>query len=204
MLNYIKELFFKKDKKEKDTYADDMFDGIEVMEEDIDYSEYPDPIIIDSKQDKNILFLDDINNVWLLYEDDILTIKNIYGKDIYKDFNIIKCLNTTAGFTAHKFISTSNIKIDYAIIDITLGYGVKLNDGRYIEYDGIDVLLSLLKKNKDLKFIFSTAHSLNRKNATINYYFNKFEHATKLKFEDYYMNKNDERYKTIYKLLYKD
>jgi len=168
----------------------------------IDFESYPDPEVIDNKKDKTIFFLDDINNMWYLYNKDIEEIKEKHDKNILEEFNIVKCFGQKAGFIAHKLTSNKHIKIDYAILDITLGYGVKLKNGEYVEYDGIDVFMKLYKDNPDLKFIFCTAHTLNIKNPTVGYYFKKFEDKTGLNFKDYYVSKNSNRKDPIFKMLY--
>jgi len=208
MLNIFKR-FFKKEKndnnkeynnKELDKLLTDIQDGVES----IDYDKYGNPGISRVENGKTILILDDIQNMWYLYGEDFKDIKRVYDKDVNEDFNIITCLGPKAGFIAHKFIHENYEHVDYAILDITLGYGVKLTNGDYVEYDGIDVFLELYKRNPDLKFIFCTAHTLNKKNPTVGFFFKKFEDATGLNFSNYYLNKNSERYKRIYELLYKD
>jgi len=207
MFNRIKNLFKRKEDKSKSTSEielDEILDSIQDGVDFIDYDTYPNPEIIDNNSDKTILFLDDIDNMWYLYNLDLNKIKEKYGHDVKKEFNIIKCFGETAGFTAHKFICKNYKKVDYAILDITLGYGVKLKNSEYVEYDGIDVFLKLYEKNPDMKFIFCTAHTLNIKNPTVGYFFKKFEKVTGLNFKDYYVSKNSDRYESIYKLLYED
>jgi hypothetical protein len=203
-LKKIKDLFKKKvsEKINNESLLDDLLNGIQDGVEEIDYDKYPNPEIIDNGSDKTILFLDDMVNMWFLYDLDIHEIKDKYKKDVYEDFNIIKCFGREAGFTAHKFIFKNYKKVDFAILDITLGYGVKLLNGEYVEYDGIDVFLELYKRNPDMKFLFCTAHTLNIKNPTVGYFFKKFESETGLKFKDHYLNKNSKRSEAIYKLLY--
>ena len=203
MFDKLKKLLnFKSKDSEEISDFDNILDDIQDSVVSIDYDRYPDPEIIDNGKEETILFLDDIPNMWYLYNTDMDRIKSEHGRDIRKEFNIIKCLGEKAGFTAHKFIFKDYKKVDYAILDITLGFGVKLTNSEYVEYDGIDVLLELYKRNPDMKFIFCTAHTLNKKNPTVGYFFKKFESATGLKFEDHYVNKNSDRYKDIFKLLY--
>lgn len=203
-LNKIRSLFKKEDKpEEKDLDSlEDILTEMQYTASEIDFSEYPDPEIIDNGADKTLLILDDMSNIKLLYNLDFKKIKDNFNKDVLKDFNIVYCLGNQAGFTAHKFILNTDTKIDYAILDITLGYGVKLISGEYIEFDGVDVFRELYIKNKDLNYIFCTAHSLNRKNPTVNSFFTKYEDIVKKNIKDNYVNKNSDRYLHIKNLLY--
>ena len=207
-MNFIKNLFSNKSTAQVTEIDDELNDILEEMQDDVDivdYSVYPDPDIKNIGSDKTILWLDDMTNMKVLYGLDINKVKNIYKEDINKDFNIINCFGKYAGFIAEKYIhSDDRLKIDYALVDITLGYGIKLTNGDYVEYDGVDIMLDLLKLNPDMKFMFCSAHTLNRKNPTVNGFFTKFEDATGLDISNYYINKNSDRYVDIHKLLYED
>jgi len=204
MFNKIKNFFklYKKETPLSEDALEDLLQGLQDGKAVVDYNDYPSPEIIENNKDKTIFFLDDISNMWYLYNSDIITIKKKHDVDLLKEFNIIKCFGEKAGFSAYKFTETEYRKVDYAILDITLGYGIKLRSGEYIEYDGIDIFLRLRELNPDIKFIFCTAHTLNKKNPTVGYFFDKFESNTGLKFKDYYLNKSSDRAAVIYNLLY--
>ncbi|MGE3593804.1 MAG: hypothetical protein AB7G52_15100 [Arcobacter sp.] len=214
ILNSIRDIINKSNsvfKKDSENRIKCCHDGINVISrtrdeimESMDYSTYKDPVIINKDNDKTLLILDDINVSMALYESDFNRIKRTYSKDIKNDFKVVNVIGTTAGFMAHKYIVVNNNKIDYAILDITLGYIVKLNNGEYLEFDGIDIAIDILKSNQGAKFLFSTAHTLNRRNPTMEYYFSKFETATGLNIEDYYLNKNTDRAEKIYHMLYEE
>ena len=153
--------------------------------------------------DKNItiLILDDIPESITLYNSDFLRIGKRYNKNILEDLKIVYTIGRPAGYIAYKYIIEYPNTINYAILDITLGYIIKLEDGEYIELDGIDIAIYLLRHNTNIKFLFSTAHTLNRRNPTMEYYFKKFESETGLNIEDYYLNKNSDRAEKIYNMI---
>ena len=210
MIDFIKNLFNKKPIPQVTEIDDELNDILEEMQDDVDivdYSTYPDPVINNIGSDKTVLWLDDMTNMKTLYDLDVNKIKVSYNEDVNKDFNNISCFGKYAGFIAEKYMHMEEgdrLKVDYALVDITLGYGIKLTNGYYVEYDGVDIMLDLLKLNPDMKFMFCSAHTLNRKNPTVNHFFTKFEDATGLDISNYYINKNSDRYVDIHKLLYED
>ena len=54
----------------------------------------------------------------------------------------------------------------------------------------------------NIKFLFLTAHTLNRRNPVLSNYFEKFEESTGKSIEDFYLNKNVDRFNKLYELLY--
>jgi hypothetical protein len=208
MLKYIKLLtrLFKKDNTSTispileaitETHAKTVYDTA------IDYTSIPSAEVSCVGCDKPYLFImDDIPETYILYSVDFKNIKRLYQKDVLNDFTLVKCLDPRAGLMAHKYCSIENGKVDYAILDITLGYIVKLQDGAYVEFDGVDIAILILDKNPNAKILFSTAHTMNRRNADIMYYINKFETVTGLNINNYYMNKNSDRVSRINSFLY--
>lgn len=173
--------------------------------EDIDFEQFRMPSIRGNKEGKkSILLLDDLPFVINLYENNFKKIKRNYNVDVFEDFKLIYATESDCGGKILKYIylDTLNHKIDYAILDITLGYICRTKNKKPIEIDGIDVALILLEKNPDLQFKFISAHTLNKHNKTMQMYFDKFEKNTNLNIEDYYINKNGDQITPIYELLY--
>jgi len=105
---------------------------------------------------KNLLIIDD--NLGLIsLINDILEMSRLD-----KDINSI-CIQTSyAGFIYKIITEKYNLKIDYAIIDITFGgIIVDTHDGN-IKYEGVMVFKDLINKNKELKYLFYTGNSLNK------------------------------------------
>lgn len=141
----------------------------------------------------------DINS---LYGADFQMIKVGKNIDIYKLFNIYQATGCSCGVEAVKFIN--NNKIDYAILDLTLGNFCKLNTGssKFIEIDGVDLGIAIKNKNPDVKMIFSTAHIFNTRYPEFQEYIDKFESNTTGKFITHYLNKlNDDRTEEFCKFL---
>lgn len=200
------QIFFKKKDENEQGVVCELENGPSrprgVIIDSIDYDEYEEPEIINHDGEKTLFILDDIPDSLTLYRIDFSNIKRRFKKNVDKDFKIVKCVGATAGFKAHKFINVEHNKIDYAILDITLGYIKKLNNGEYLEFDGVDIAIDILEDNPDAKILFSTAHTLNKRNPTMKYYFEKFENNTGKKIEDHYLHKNSERVTPIKGLLY--
>jgi len=176
----------------------DYVDEVKVIK--VDLETFDDPNITNPKGRKTFLFMDDIEESDYLFTVDFSNIKKDYGYDIYKELKIVKCYGNNAGFIADKYI-TNNPKIDYAVLDITLGSSIKLASGQYIEYDGVDIALKILENNPKAKILFCTAHTLNRRNPLMQDYINKFEENTNLVIDNFYLNKNDDRVTAYAKFL---
>jgi len=176
---------------------EDIFDSkdysVDFKVNQLDLNTFEDPIIINSDKEKTLLILDDIEESDYLFNIDFRIIKEKYGYDIFKELKIVKCYGKQAGFIAKKYLSNPDNKVDYAILDITLGNSLKLADGSYIEYDGIDIGLQILEQNPEAIIRFLTAHTLNRRNPMMMEYFNKFESNTNKLIDDFYINKNGDR-----------
>jgi len=202
IIDYVKTLIVDKKSLENKTNIEAPTHTRKEIIDSLDYDKYNAPEITCGTPGTNIFILDDIPDSLTLYDIDFSTIKRQYKKNVCNDFQVINCVGSTAGFKAHKFIAIEKNKIDYAILDITLGYLVRLDNGEYIEFDGIDIAIDILGVNPDAKIRFSTAHTLNKRNPTMEYYHNKFTKLTGKKLQNYYFNKNDNRAEKIYQFLY--
>lgn len=168
----------------------------------VDYSKFGKLEITKGQTGKTLLIVDDIPEAVLIYKTYFRRILRKYNNSVERDFTIVEATGYDAGYKAYRYIVIDNEKVDYAILDITLGHIVRLEKGEYVEIDGIDLAILLLEKNPDIKFVFLTSHTLNRKNISIEYYFNKFETTTGKKIEDYYLNRNSVTVEGLYEFLY--
>lgn len=166
-----------------------------------DFSALPKPQITNPDAEKTFLMVDDIPYTKLLFKQDFKTILPLHGKDIENDFKIVECFGNKAGWMAYKYAVLDNNKIDYGMFDITLGHVLKYNE-RIMDIDGIDIAYHIKNKFESMKFLLFTAHSLNKDSAIINRYITKLKNALNINLQDVYLNKNSDRYETIYKLLY--
>ena len=168
----------------------------------IDYSKFKSLEYVNTKQ-KTLLLVDDIEISEFLYKADFDGLLSMYKLDVMKEYNYVKALGPVCGYSAINFIRTSEVLITHAILDLTLGHIEIVSDGTYIEVDGVDIAIELYKHNPDVKILFSTAHSLDNKNSTVKYYFNKLQEATGRSLLDLYLNKNGDRKDSLYNLLKK-
>lgn len=209
MLSFFKNIFGKKEcdiSGEDCEYFTSPVKSREELLSSIDFSEYADVKYLSNNPGaKTIFILDDIDVTEDIYTIDYGKIKQKYDKDIFKEFTVIGAFGTNAGFMAEKFIRESNVQIDYAILDINLGNMLRLGVDDFIEFDGIEIAHDLVLKYPNAKFIFSTAHTLNNKNSSMIYYFNRFAELFDNKvLSDYGMDKKGDRVTNIYNFLYKD
>ena len=158
----------------------------------INMDDFDDPVIINPEKRRTLLLLDDISESEILFNIDFNNIKTKTGYDIFKEFKIVKCYGKYAGFIAAKYLE-KNKRIDYAILDITLGTSIKLANGGYKEYDGIDIGISILNNNKSAHILFLTAHTFNKRNPLMRAYFDKFDSDTDRDITEIYLNKNSDR-----------
>lgn len=139
-----------------------------------------------------LLIVDD-GDVNSLYGADFQILNTLYKFNVYENFNVYQATGINCGLEAIKLINT--IKIDYAILDLTLGNfcRIKEDSDKYVEIDGVDLGITLFNKNKEAKILFSTAHIFNTRYPEFQEYLDKFESATGLKFIEHYLNKLNDR-----------
>ena len=167
----------------------------------MDYSNLGDIEIVNPDKEKTILTLDDVLYTNFLYIEDIRKIKEKYGLDVYKDFKIVRCLGPNAGLMAYKYFIIDKNPCDFGLLDITLGQRVNVTGSWHMELDGMDIAKYILELNPNFKFVLCTAHTINKTNYVVNNYNNKCKKLFGKELDAYYLNKNSERYKTIYNLL---
>ena len=165
----------------------------------LDLSVFKEPTIY-GIGDKKLLLLDDVGMMYNLYKITFGKINRLYNVNVENNFSIVSSIGKLSGYMAYKYIL--NNKIDYALLDITLGDLVRNKLNNSVEIDGIDIAIKLLELNPDIKFKFISAHTLNKRNYTMVNYFNKFESVTNLDISKYYIYKNGDMCKDIYNFLY--
>lgn len=209
--NYLKNKLLGNKETKVEVTEEEAIDSIpnEVLLMEVDYSKVPEPEIINPKAEKSVLIVDDQDIVSILYKNDINRIKDELGADINSDFKVIKCLDKDSGLTAFKIICMDNVKIDFALLDLTLGCMAKVKISgdkelyRYAEVDGADLGIYIKERNPDAKILFVTAHTMNKDNAIVAKYANKLkEHGLDL--FSIYLSKNSlSRHESIHDLIYK-
>lgn len=201
---YLKNIFTKKSTTTTTTTTDEPVAKIpnEILLMELDYTMYPQPRITNPDGQKTILVVDDYDLTNILFINDMRLVKEKYNREVSTDFRIIACLHQEAGFQAYKVINIDKHKIDYAILDLTLGNIVRLPNGDFVELNGPDIAIELLKTNPDVKIVFCTAHTMNKDNATIAKYADKLrDHGIDL-FNNVVLKNSENRYIDFYKFLY--
>ena len=206
MLSFLKKLF-KKDKNNNikeniDNLIEDEKNKLLSIEEKlklVDFSIYDDPKISNIKEEPVLLILDDVPDSEILYNIDFKNMERKYNFNPYKEMKVVKCLGATAGFKAFKYINKPENKIDYAVLDITLGFSIKLKTGDVLELDGVDIAIEILKRNPKAKIIFCTAHTMNSRNPIMKYYIDKYYDYTGKDISKCAVYKNSNRMEELYK-----
>ena len=167
----------------------------------LDLNKYQDVVYMnDFDEDRpTILIMDDIIDTYDLYKVDFSKMKHKYKLDVYEKYNVVAALGSSAGFIAYKFI-ISGRRLDYAILDITIGSIVKFPNGEFLDVDGIDIAISI-DKYSTAKSLFSTAHTLNRKNLVMEYYISKYEEYSGMEINEQSISKNANRVEPIYNFI---
>ena len=132
-----------------------------------------------------LLIVDDNEGLISLIEDILET------SEYANKLNVLKISSIYAGFIFSLIQEKDkDLKIDYAIID--LSYGGVLHHEKYgnIRYEGISVFENVYKKNKDLKFFFYTGNNLNPYVYSSKKILDHFNSITNKDLKDYVVYKN--------------
>ena len=203
--NYLKNIFVKNQEENKEKEDDKKVERIpnEILLLNHDYSNVALPKIVNETSDKSLLIVDDYELTSVLYENDFVNIKEEYKINVEKDFKVIRCLDKDSGLQAFKIVYIDKVKIDYALLDLTLGCMAKLPNNQYAEVDGADLGIYIKKFNPDAKILFVTAHTMNIDNYVVAKYADKLKkHGLDLL--SLYLSKNSlTRYASVHDLLYK-
>lgn len=201
--NYLKSKLIKTEQKEEQEEQPVEKIPNEILLQEIDYSGYGEPKITNPDKDKTVLIVDDYDLTNVLFTNDFKTIHKEFQVYPEEDFRIIRCICVDAGFQAYKAIAVDKLKIDFALLDLTLGNLVRLPNGEFADIDGAELAIALKKVNPDAKILFVSAHTTNKNNATVAKYSKKLEKYG-IDLHTNYCSKNDiNRHKLIYNLLYK-
>ena len=156
---------------------------------------------------KTLMIVDDYKDVIYFFDRGF---KKIREKDVnrfvYETHNVYQIIGNTCSLSALKLINTK--KVDMAIIDLSLGDITKFTPEVKINLDGVDIAIELLKKNKECKFVFATAHNFGSNNegsgSIRSKYSEKFKLLTGKDIKDYVVSKNDieKLYNKFEELLY--
>ena len=142
----------------------------------IDYASLKQPVFANGydPKKKTIIMLDDIESTYFLYETAINSLDRINNEKFLDKFNVIYFFGKNVGFTFVNFLKTTDYKIDYAILDITINTIARV-DTTTLFYDGVDVAIAIDKKFPDCKIIFNTMHTMNPRNTTVSSFMAKFK-----------------------------
>lgn len=170
----------------------------------LDLSGYQNEVYInDYRPDRKTLFImDDLPTTEVLYTVDFKNINNDFGFNVNEKFNIIMLYDRKVGFAALKFLK-KQLKIDYCILDINIDSLEKYDSGDYLDLDGIDIAIEMMKYNQDTKVIFSSAYTLDIKNPLMLEYITKYETHFNKSLVENTIDKNSVRYKVLYEFLRK-
>lgn len=166
----------------------------------LDYKDIPSPSSLRNDNEKVLLIVDDIEYTDLLYIDDFNLIEKDYGYKVYDEYRVIKAYGKDAGKIVWDYFILNDCRLDKAIIDLTLGENIHIDDIGIKELDGIDLATYLYSKYNN-KVLICTAHTLSTENTVIKTYVNKCKKYLGVDLKDIYINKNEERYHKIYNLL---
>lgn len=202
--NYLKNKLFGIKEEDKNDFEFKKVEKIpnEILLMDIDYTKVPEPNIVNPNGEKSLLIVDDYELTSVLYANDFSKIKEDYNKDVEQDFKVIRCLDKDSGLQAFKLVYMDKVKIDYALLDLTLGCLIKLPNKQFAEVDGADLGIYIKQQNPNAVIRFITMHTMNLDNFVVTSYRDKLaKHNIDL--VSLYIDKNgSNRHKDIYNLLY--
>lgn len=114
-----------------------------------------------------VLIMDDYEGMVALMVDELLEVMQSIN------VNIIIATTDYAAFSVKKLLQNSDISIDIAFLDITIG-GIYFDETNLIELDGIDIAKILWELNPSTEIKFITGNTLSEKNKELNNFINKF------------------------------
>lgn len=168
------------------------------------YDMIDDPVILGNSESKmTILLMDDQPEVFYLYDMDFKEIKRKHGVDVLDQFKIVKCVGPDAGFIAHKYLKDVEDELVIAILDITLGKIIKLEDGSVLLFDGVDIAVEIMDKLPKCQVRFCTGHMVTDTGGAVREFAKKFKAKTGLELTELYFSKNSIRYEYMFDLISK-
>jgi hypothetical protein len=185
-------MFSDKDKKASNTDALDTVSDIrKLMSANIEDTktptlQYPDGFDPDKP---TLIILDDNQGATMLFDDDIRLLQET-RKDVAEGIQFLSITTSQAAFILKAEIDNNNIRnIIGAVLDITLG-GYAIMDGVTTTLDGIDSYEIIHDRFPKAILRFFTSHTMNKKNAEIYKFMQKFNILTGEDIEDYTYMKN--------------
>lgn len=204
--NYLKtKLFGNKEENKKDEEVEQKKAlPSDVLLRELDYSNVPPPNIVNPNAEKSLLIVDDYDLSSVLYANDFIKLQEEFNKNVEEDFKVIRCLDKDSGLQAFKLICIDKVKIDYALLDLTLGCLIKLPNDQFVEVDGADLGIYIMELNPNAKIKFITMHTMHMDNFIVAGYAKKLKDKG-IDLSSLYINKNSlARHKDIYNFLYKN
>jgi hypothetical protein len=192
MIGFIKNMFAEKSKKEDNHDAMDAVADIRKMmsanmqDTKTPTLQYPDGFDPDKP---TLIILDDNQGATMLFDDDIRALQET-RKDLTEGIQFLSITTSQAAFILKAEIDNNNIRnIIGAVLDITLG-GYAIMDGLTTTLDGIDSYEIIHERFPKATLRFFTSHTMNKKNAEIYKFMQKFNVLTGEDIEDYTYMKN--------------
>jgi hypothetical protein len=192
MISFIRALFQRNDQYGID---DDVLDAVadirRKMSANIEDTktpslQYPDGYDPDKP---TLVILDDNQGATMLFDDDIKTIRKD-RPDIAGGVQFLTITTPQAAFILEAELNKDNIRnIIGAVLDITLG-GHAIIDGATTTLDGIDSYKTIKERFPNAILRFFTSHTMNKKNAEIYRFMQKFDVMTGESIENYTYMKN--------------
>lgn len=204
-INYITGLFKKKkDEESTSSKEEPQMESLpsEILLNEMDFSSYGNPIVSNPDNPTSILIVDDYDLTNVLFSNDFKAMDAEFNHNPENDFKIYRCLNKDAGYQAWNLIAKHKTKIDYALLDLTLGLVVKLPNGDFVDIDGVELACKILEVNPDAKILFVSAHTNNKENYILKKYSSKLSNCKLDLYSNYCHKASPDRYKIIHDFLY--
>lgn len=149
---------------------------IEEMLDLLDYSKFTKPLFVSGYDPnrKTIILLDDLVPTKFLYEIAMEDIDKSTNTVFLEKFNVIYFFGKNIGFSFIDFLRTTDIKIDYAILDITINTYTRVKNTT-LDLDGVDLAIEINKKYPNCTILFNSAHTMNPRNPTVSNFMGKFK-----------------------------
>jgi len=150
----------------------------------------------------NLLIVDDIPETMYLMKSTSNELRRRHTHDFFTDFAVTPILMIGCGFTTYKYVMTPGVKIDYALLDISIATRASVQKIDILELDGIDIADIILKKNPEAKVRFFTAHTLGRDDKRMDGYYKKCKALLGTDLLDMTIFKNSDRFDSLNTFLY--
>lgn len=208
IITYIREKFLNKKKEDAEENILSNQYSVQELISMSDFSNYPDPEILNPEGDITILYMDDLHEIMETSMNDLEIIRTKMldteeKKKMFSRFKIVKCTGLYAGQIALKY--SKNNKIDKAILDLTLGKEpMEFDNGQFLDINGDDVAIELYNQNKDIHIAIFSSHTLNSNNPQYRSYMENFLEHTGDDIMKHYIGRIGNRVQNIAEFLFTD